>query len=180
MRGYGKTDAPPEIDRYTLLHHVGDMLGLLDALGIERAVIAGHDWGAPLAWLAVQLRPDRFHGVIGLSGPFGARAPRRPTEIMPQDANKQFYQLYFQTSGLAEAEFEEDVRSTIRAMLYSASGDAPDLAGSVADRDAPGRRFPHQDGEPRIAPALGVRNRCRFLCFRIRAHRISGRSQLLP
>ena len=74
MRGYGQTDAPPEIERYTLLHHVGDMIGLLDALGIERAVIAGHDWDAPVAWLAAQLRPDRFRGVIALSGPFGARA----------------------------------------------------------------------------------------------------------
>ena len=95
MRGYGQTDAPPEVDRYTLLHHLGDVLGLLDALGLERAVIAGHDWGAPLAWLAGQLRPDRFHGVIALSGPFGPRGQRRPTEIMPQSADSLFYQLSF-------------------------------------------------------------------------------------
>ena len=138
MRGYGQTDAPPEIDRYTLLHHVGDMLGLLDALGIERAVIAGHDWGGPVAWLAAQLRPDRFRGVIALSSPFGPRGQRRPTEIMPQGADSLFYQLYFQTPGVAEAEFEHDVRSTIRAMLYAISGNAPDLVGSVVDRNAPG------------------------------------------
>lgn len=138
MRGYGQTDAPSEIERYTLLHHVGDMIGLLDALGIERAVIAGHDWGAPVAWLAAQLRPDRFRGVIALSGPFGPRGLSRPTEIMPQNADSLFYQLYFQTSGVAEAEFEHDVRSTIRVILYSISGDAPDLAGSVVDRNAPG------------------------------------------
>jgi pimeloyl-ACP methyl ester carboxylesterase len=60
MRGYGRTDAPQEINRYTLLHLLGDVLGLLDALGIERAAIAGQDWGAPVAWLAAQLRPDRF------------------------------------------------------------------------------------------------------------------------
>jgi len=47
MRGYGQTDAPQEVDRYSLLHLLGDMVLLLDALGIERAVIAGHDWGAP-------------------------------------------------------------------------------------------------------------------------------------
>ena len=47
MRGYGQTDRPEAIDQYTLLHLVGDMVGLLDALGEERAVIAGHDWGAP-------------------------------------------------------------------------------------------------------------------------------------
>jgi len=138
MRGYGQTDAPPEIDRYTLLHHLGDMLGLLDALGIERAVIAGHDWGAPLAWLAAQLRPDRFRGVIALSGPFGPRGLRRPTEIMPQGADDLFYQLYFQLPGVAEVEFDHDVRSTMRVMLYSISGNATDLVGSVVDRNAPG------------------------------------------
>ena len=47
MRGYGQTDRPEAIDQYTLLHLVGDMVGLLDALGEQTAVIAGHDWGAP-------------------------------------------------------------------------------------------------------------------------------------
>jgi len=55
MRGYGRTDAPAEIEKYTLLHLVGDMVGLLDALGEKTAVIAGHDWGAPVAWHAAPL-----------------------------------------------------------------------------------------------------------------------------
>jgi pimeloyl-ACP methyl ester carboxylesterase len=52
MRGYGGTEAPEPIEQYTLLHLVGDMVGLLDALGSDTAVIAGHDWGAPVAWHA--------------------------------------------------------------------------------------------------------------------------------
>jgi pimeloyl-ACP methyl ester carboxylesterase len=60
MRGYGGTDQPPEIDQYTLLHSIGDMVGLLDVLGVKQAVIVGHDWGAPMAWAAAVLRPDRF------------------------------------------------------------------------------------------------------------------------
>jgi pimeloyl-ACP methyl ester carboxylesterase len=88
LRGYGQTDQPPEIDQYTLLHSIGDMVGLLDALGAEQAVIVGHDWGAPLAWGAAVLRPDRFRGVIALSGPFGQRAPHRPTTVMPQNADR--------------------------------------------------------------------------------------------
>src|SRR5919109_3855620 len=56
MRGYGGTDAPAEIERYTQLHHVGDMVGVLDALGERQAVIVGHDWGAPVAWNAALLR----------------------------------------------------------------------------------------------------------------------------
>jgi pimeloyl-ACP methyl ester carboxylesterase len=84
MRGYGQTDQPEAIDRYTLLHLIGDMVGLLDALGEQQAVIAGHDWGAPVAWHAALMRPDRFRGVISLSVPFRPRGPVRPTTLMPQ------------------------------------------------------------------------------------------------
>jgi pimeloyl-ACP methyl ester carboxylesterase len=125
MRGYGQTDRPEEIEKYTLLHLVGDMVGLLDALGAESAVIIGHDWGAPVAWHAALLRPDRFRGVVGLSVPFRPRGQARPTTVMPQNEDAIFYQLYFQNPGVAEAEFERDPRMTVRAILYSASGDAP-------------------------------------------------------
>lgn len=133
MRGYGQTDCPEQIDQYTLLHLVGDMIGLLDALGVETAVIVGHDWGAPVAWHAALWRPDRFRGVIGLSVPFTPRRSARPTSIMPQTEDAIFYQLYFQTPGVAETELERDVRLSIRSLLFSASGDAPrreNLAGA--------------------------------------------------
>ena len=135
MRGYGQTDRPEEIEKYTLLHLVGDMVGLLDGLGAESAVIAGHDWGAPIAWHAALLRPDRFRGVIGLSVPFRPRGQVRPTTVMPETDDALFYQLYFQTPGVAETELERDVRLTIRRVLYSASGDVPrrrDTGGTAA------------------------------------------------
>jgi pimeloyl-ACP methyl ester carboxylesterase len=106
------------------------MVGLLDALISDKAVIAGHDWGAPVAWSSTLLRPDRFRAVIGLSVPFWPRLPFRPTSVMPQNDDALFYQLYFQTPGVAETEFERDVRATIRSLLYSASGDAPRGAAS--------------------------------------------------
>ncbi len=64
QRGYGQTDRPDAIEAYTLLHLVGDLVGLLDALSEEQAVIVGHDWGANVAWHAALLRPDRFQAVI--------------------------------------------------------------------------------------------------------------------
>jgi pimeloyl-ACP methyl ester carboxylesterase len=93
MRGYGQTEQPEGIDQYTLLHLVGDMVGVLDALGAETAVIAGHDWGAPVAWHCALLRPDRFRAVIGLSVPYRGRGPVRPTTVMPQTETALFYQL---------------------------------------------------------------------------------------
>lgn len=123
MRGYGQTDQPAEIDQYTLLHLVGDMVGLVDALGGGPAVIAGHDWGAPVAWHAALLRPDRFRAVIGLSVPYRPRGSVRPTTAMPQTDDAIFYQLYFQAPGVAEAELSRDVRSSIRRILFSGSGE---------------------------------------------------------
>ena len=134
MRGYGGTEAPSEIAQYTLLHLVGDMVGLLDALGVAQAVIAGHDWGAPVAWHAGLLRPDRFRAVIALSVPFRPRGPVPPTSVMPQTETAQFYQLYFQAPGVAEAELERDPKATIRRLLFAASGDAGEApaAGPIA------------------------------------------------
>src|SRR5260370_39286632 len=126
MRGYGQTDRPEQLDRFTRLHLVGDVVGLLDALGTETAVIVGHDWGAPVAWYAALLRPDRFRGVIGLSVPFLPRPPVRPTSIMPQTEDAQFFQLYFQSPGIAEAEFERDVRVSILRFVYAGYGQDED------------------------------------------------------
>src|SRR5215469_16448465 len=125
MRGYGKTDAPEAIDQYTMFHLAGDMVGLLDGLGEEQAVIAGHDWGAPVAWHAALFRPDRFRGVIALSVPFRPRSPVRPTTVMPRTDDAIFYQLYFQTPGVAEAELESEPRYFLHGILYANSGDGP-------------------------------------------------------
>ena len=70
MRGYGGTDAPADPCAYSMLHHLGDMVGLLDALAVDEAAIVGHDWGSPVAWTCAQLRPDRFRAVASLAVPF--------------------------------------------------------------------------------------------------------------
>jgi len=123
QRGYGGTTAPEGIDQYTQLHLVGDIVGLLDALGEETAVIVGHDWGAPVAWNSALLRPDRFPAVVGMSVPYAPRGDVRPTDGMKAVyGDNFFYILYFQEPGKAEAELEADVRTTMRKLLYSASG----------------------------------------------------------
>ena len=131
MRGYGETDAPASADQYSLFHLVGDMVGVLDALGESTAVIAGHDWGAPVAWHAALLRPDRFRAVIGLSVPFRPRGPAPPTASMARTDSASFYQLYFQEPGVAEAELELDARLSLRKILFAASGDASRHGGGA-------------------------------------------------
>jgi pimeloyl-ACP methyl ester carboxylesterase len=158
MRGYGQTDQPAEIDQYTLLHLVGDMVGLVDALGGGPAVIAGHDWGAPVAWHAALLRPDRFRAVIGLSVPFRPRGPVRPSTAMPQTDDAIFYQLYFQAPGVAEAELSRDVRSSMRRVLHAGSGEGRRAGVGLGDPAAVGMvprggGFLSHTAEPTVPPA---------------------------
>lgn len=129
MRGYGQTEAPEAIDQYTMMHLVGDMVGVLDALGQSTAVIAGHDWGAPVAWHAALMRPDRFPAVIGLSVPYRPRGKVRPTSVMPRTDDAVFYQLYFQQPGVAEADLEEDIAVSVRGVLLRIAGEAAGTDG---------------------------------------------------
>jgi len=125
MRGFGKTDAPLEIEKYTVLHMVGDMVALVQELGEQQAIIIGHDWGAPIAWTCAMLRPDIFTRVIAMSVPHRPRGPAAPLAILKQQGMHNFYWCYFQTPGVAEAEFERDVSVTMRKLIYGISGDAP-------------------------------------------------------
>ena len=125
MRGYGGTSAPPDIDQYTLLHLVGDMVDLVRQLGAAQAVVVGHDWGAAVAWNCALVRPDLFRAVVGMSVPW---APPGRTDLLTsleQAGIHDFYMQYFQSPGVAEAELERDPAASIRRIHYSGSGDAP-------------------------------------------------------
>jgi pimeloyl-ACP methyl ester carboxylesterase len=124
LRGYGDTKGPADPEAYTNLHVVGDMVMLLDALGEKQAVIVGHDWGSPVAWMAATLRPDRFRAVASLSVMNGPRMPLPPPEFAVSHGMKDLYWLYFQTPGVAERDMERDTRETFLRLFYGVSGDA--------------------------------------------------------
>jgi pimeloyl-ACP methyl ester carboxylesterase len=122
QRGYGRSDAPEAVDAFTMLHLVGDVIGVLDAVGADRAMVVGHDWGAPVAWHTALLRPDRVRGVVALSVPHLPRPSVPPTVGMARRFGPGFYQLYFQEPGVADAELGADPRATFRRLLSATSG----------------------------------------------------------
>lgn len=124
LRGYGESSCPTSSDEYTAFHIVGDLIALMDALSVERAVVVGSDWGATIAWQMALMRPDRVRGVIALGVPMMGRAPKPPTHLFPRTDHALFYTLYFQEPGLAECELERDVSTTLRRIYHAASGDA--------------------------------------------------------
>ena len=130
LRGYGESGSPGRADQYTVFHAVGDLVALMDALGQTQAVVVGNDWGATIAWQAALMRPDRFRAVVALTVPMMGIAPVPPSRIFPEDEDALFYVLYFQEPDGAEVEFGRDVRSTLRKLIFAASGEAgPRKAG---------------------------------------------------
>ncbi len=130
QRGYCATGPavpagqPDDVGGYTILHLTGDVIALMDALRAEHAVIAGHDWGAPVAWHAALFRPDRVTGVIGLSVPYLPRGSAPPVATLRAVFGDSFYMVYFQQPGIADEELSRDPAATFRRLLYSLSGDA--------------------------------------------------------
>jgi pimeloyl-ACP methyl ester carboxylesterase len=124
LRGYGQTTISNAIGDYSMRNMVGDVIGLLDALGEETAVIIGHDWGANIAWSCAQLHPERISAAVALSIPYSPRPPMPLTQLM-QKSNTFNWLLYFQNPGVAEAELEADVHRSLRLIFYALSGDAP-------------------------------------------------------
>lgn len=130
LRGYGLSDCPSDAFEYSTMNVVGDLIGILDALGESQAVVVGSDWGATVAWHAALLRPDRFRAVAALGVPMMGRAPAAPSKLFPRFADAWFYVHYFMELGLAERELEADVARSLRRIYYAASGD-------VGPRDDP-------------------------------------------
>lgn len=129
MRGYGGTSKPADVGAYSLSHLVGDTVGAVAALGYEDAVIVGHDWGAAVTWYAALMRPDVFRAAAVLSVPFMPPTGALPEGLTVNDvmaanaAGRNYYRLYFQEPGFAEAELEADVERGVRGFLYTISGD---------------------------------------------------------
>lgn len=127
MRGYGGTDAPDDARQYSYLHTAGDVVALATALGADRFVVVGHDWGAPAAAHVGLFRPDRVRGVALLSVPYLPRGDTDVLTALTEALGPDNYQQFFQEPGVAEALFQADVRKSVLAWLIGISGDAPEI-----------------------------------------------------
>jgi len=120
MRGYGGTDAPEDPRQYTMKVLCADMAGLLDALGLERAVFVGHDWGGAVVWQMGLRYPERVAAIVGLNTPYAPPSNRRTTEALRDYhglTDDTFYMRYFLRPGVAEAELEADIERTFHKVF---------------------------------------------------------------
>ncbi len=135
MRGYGKTDAPEKVEDYDIEELSADVVGIIDALGEEKAVVMGHDWGSIVAWNCVLLHPERFSALVAMSVPYGGRGDQSLIDqLKAAYGDNFFYILYYQDYGVAEKEFDADPHG-ILSRLYL-SPDSPREAPEVTDPKA--------------------------------------------
>jgi len=151
LKGFGRSDAPPDPALYDSPHMTDDFAALLDALSIERAIFCGHDWGGALIWAMGQLHPDRVAGLIGLCTPLRPRPPVPPLSIIEKRFGAKHYFIQFQTLGEPEKLFESDPDRFFRLMFRKPAKKKrwPLLVPQVYD--LPGR---FRDGPPPPADGL--------------------------
>jgi pimeloyl-ACP methyl ester carboxylesterase len=109
---------------YTPFHTVGDLVGLLDGLRVNQAIIVGHDWGANVAWNAAMMRPDRFKAVFCLAVPYSPRGKASVLDAMKSAGHGADFYMFEQIRPEAD-QIWADAAVTIPGMLYWASGSAP-------------------------------------------------------
>ncbi|GMN37955.1 hypothetical protein TIFTF001_007236 [Ficus carica] len=135
LRGYGDTDAPPSPASYTTFHIVGDLIGLLDHLGIEQVFLVGHNWGAIIAWHFCLFRPDRIKALVNLSVPF---IPRNPNinfvEGFRAKLGDDFYVCRFQIPGEGEEDFSVDTVKVFRRILANRDPKPPLIPKEIGYR----------------------------------------------
>ena len=123
VRGYGGSDKPYDIAEYSLKNIAADIAGVIDSLGYKEAFLFGHDWGGPIVWTTGLLYQDMIKAVGALSVPYTPVGEKSLIQLFRElYKDKFFYQLYFQTPGIAEAELEADVRIALRKFYHMASG----------------------------------------------------------
>ncbi len=149
QRGYGLTKGPDAVEAYDMAHLTGDLVGLLDHLGVEKAIFVGHDWGGIVVWQMPLMHPDRVAGIIGLNTPFTPRLPIDPIEMFRNAFGEDMYIVHFQKPGVADAQFGTDVEKTMRFFMRLPVATIADFATRPAER----RSLALQDGLARYEPA---------------------------
>ncbi len=140
MRGYGETDKPADVDDYDIVHLAADMVGVIDALGQETAIMVGHDWGSIVAWNTVLLHPSRFSALIAMSVPYGGRVRQSPMESWRAAYGENFFYILYhnEPGGVAEAEYDADPRGILSRLYLSPTSPREPVTITDSHRSAGG------------------------------------------
>ena len=140
QRGYGGSDRPERIGAYDIHHLCGDLVGVLDVLGIDRAVFAGHDWGGFVVWAMPLLFPERTAGVIGVNTPYLPRSPAPPLQLFRALVGgriERHYIAWFQEPGVAEAVLDREPGLVFEKLMRRGIDGATLQKRVLADPDGP-------------------------------------------
>ena len=102
QRGYNRSDKPDGVDSYRIETLAADVVGLLDAADRETAAVAGHDWGAAVAWWLALSYPERIESLTAVNVPHPTVMETTLRNSLSQ-LRKSWYMFAFQLPALPEA-----------------------------------------------------------------------------
>jgi pimeloyl-ACP methyl ester carboxylesterase len=150
LRGYGP-DAPQAVEAYTYFDIIGDLVALMDELGYQDVVVAGHDMGSYVAWHMALLLPQRVRAVAGLSVAHRRRRPEPPMSVLEATFGPDFYQVRFQQPAVVDEELERRAEAFLRGIYVGLSADAAEPVESLMI--PPGKGFADLFPAPDALPA---------------------------
>lgn len=131
QRGFGESSAPRGVRHYRIEHIVGDALALLDSLGVDRAHVVGHDWGAVIAWFLAGEHPERVRTLTAIS----VGHPRAYANAGLEQKRKGLYTFFFQLRGVAEWVLSRNGFANFRKWVRN----YPETDQWIRDLSRPGR-----------------------------------------
>lgn len=132
QRGYGASSAPDPIDAYGIGQLCGDLADLCDAMGIERAVFVGHDWGGAVVWAMPAIHPEKVVGVVGVCTPFMQMPGTDFLKALVDGEIERQYMLWFQEPGVAEAVLDGRARMVFEKLMRGGVEPREFLAGATS------------------------------------------------
>lgn len=164
QRGYGDSDAPEPIESYDIHHLCGDLVGLLDALGIKRAVFVGHDWGGFVVWAMPVLHPERVAGVVGVCTPYMPfPSVAVHAGLVDGDIERQ-YVAWFQAPGVAEEVMDPNVRVIFDRLMRCGVPPEQMLRAAFADGKLDMNPFLGTDALPRLGEPVMTPEELEIYC----------------
>lgn len=129
MRGYNLSDKPPKISDYRVEQLADDVAALIEALGHEKAVVVGHDWGGVVAWYFAMRHPALLDRLVVMNAPH----PGHFLTMMgdPAQLRRSWYMLFFQLPRLPERVFTKNDFASTRALLRH----EPERRAAFSERD---------------------------------------------
>ena len=138
QRGYSPGARPTAIEAYGIDELVGDVVGIVDALGLDRVHVVGHDWGAVVAWHFAARHPERVDSLVAISVPHPRALASAMASSQDQRERSSYVSFFRKEPEKAEELLLRNDSAGLRALFRGSAVSEDEVDGFVQPLSQPG------------------------------------------